>query len=77
MVVTPHCGAHSLSDDLTSDEIPATGGRQRFVPVDVFTSQMIIGSESKYDQDKNQDHREGDPDFCVVTVGLEPTTPSM
>ena len=25
MVVTPHCGAHSLSDDLTSDEIPATG----------------------------------------------------
>ena len=30
MVVTPHCGAHSLSVDLTSDEISATGGRQRF-----------------------------------------------
>ncbi len=30
MVVTPHCGAHSLSIDLTSDEISATGGRQRF-----------------------------------------------
>ena len=30
MVVTPHCGDHSLSVDLTSDEISATGGRQRF-----------------------------------------------
>ena len=55
----------------------ATGGASAPRPIDVFTSQMIIGSESKYDQDKNQDHREGDPDFCVVTVGLEPTTPSM
>ena len=51
----------------------ATGGARLRAPLDVFTSQMIIGSESKYDQDKNQDHREGDPDFCVVTVGLEPT----
>ena len=30
MVMTPHCGDHSLSVDLTSDEISATGGRQRF-----------------------------------------------
>ena len=51
----------------------ATGSASAPRPIDVFTSQMIIGSESKYDQDKNQDHREGDPDFCVVTVGLEPT----
>ena len=32
MVATPHCGACSLSVDLTSAETPATGGRQRFVP---------------------------------------------
>ena len=30
MVVAPPRGANSLSLDLTSDEIPATGGRQRF-----------------------------------------------
>ncbi len=30
MVATPHWGARSLSVDLTSDETPATGGRQRF-----------------------------------------------
>ena len=30
MVVTLHWRAHSLSIDLTSDEISATGGRQRF-----------------------------------------------
>ena len=52
---------------------PALRALRLRAPLDVFTSQMIIGSESKYDQDKNQDHREGDPDFCVVTVGLEPT----
>ena len=28
--MTPHCGDHSLSGDLTSDETSATGGRQRF-----------------------------------------------
>ncbi len=32
MVASPHCGAGSLSDDLSSDEIPATGGHQSFVP---------------------------------------------
>ena len=42
-------------------------------PVDVFTSPAIIDSKSNCDQYKNQDHRKGDPDFCVVTVGLEPT----
>ena len=30
MVATPHWGACSLSIDLTSDEISATGGHQRF-----------------------------------------------
>ena len=30
MVVTPHRGDHSLSVDLTSDEISVTYGRQRF-----------------------------------------------
>ena len=68
------CTCCSLRFRLASS---ATGGARLRAPLDVFTSQMIIGSESKYDQDKNQDHREGDPDFCVVTVGLEPTTPSM
>ena len=43
-------------------------------PVDVFTSPAIIDSKSNCDQYKNQDHRKGDPDFCVVTVGLEPTS---
>ena len=56
-----------------SDEITATGGHRILSPVDVFTSLMIFGLESKCDQYKNQDHRKGDPDFCVVTVGLEPT----
>ena len=30
IVATPHCGACSLEFDLSSDEIPATGGRQSF-----------------------------------------------
>ena len=30
MVVAPHCGDNSLSDDLSADEISATGGRHRF-----------------------------------------------
>ena len=30
MVATPHWGDSSLSIDLTSDEISATGGHQRF-----------------------------------------------
>ena len=36
MVVTPHWGDYSLSDDLTSDEISATGGPQRFARYDRF-----------------------------------------
>ena len=43
MVVTPHCGAHSLSIDLTSDEISATGGRQRFA-LERFTLLVSVDS---------------------------------
>ena len=77
IVVTAHRAVHSLKFEKESDEISATGGHRILSPVDVFTSLMIFGLESKCDQYKNQDHRKGDPDFCVVTVGLEPTTPSM
>ena len=35
MVVTPHCGDHSLSVEKATDEISATGGRRRLSPVDV------------------------------------------
>jgi len=34
IVATPHCGACSLEFDLSSDEIPATGGRQSFAHFD-------------------------------------------
>ena len=33
IVATPHCGACSFSDDLTSDVISATGCPQRFAPL--------------------------------------------
>ena len=33
IVATPHCGACSFSDDLTSDGISATGCPQRFAPL--------------------------------------------
>ena len=33
MVVTPHCGAYSLSLDLRSDEISATGGHRFFAQI--------------------------------------------
>ena len=32
MVATPHCGARSLSADLTSDESSRAAGHQRFTP---------------------------------------------
>ena len=35
MVVTPHCGDHSLSVEKAADEISATGGPRRLSPVDV------------------------------------------
>ena len=34
IVATPHCRACSLEFDLSSDEIPATGGRQSFAHFD-------------------------------------------
>ena len=33
MVVAPHCGANSLSDEKPSDEISATGGHRLFSPM--------------------------------------------
>ena len=35
MVVTPHSGDHSLSDEKAADEISATGGPRRLSPIDV------------------------------------------
>ena len=35
MVVTPHCGDHSLSVEKAADEIPSTGGHRRLSPIDV------------------------------------------
>ena len=35
MVVTPHNGDHSLSDEKAADEISATGGPRRLSPIDV------------------------------------------
>ena len=35
MVVTPHSGDHSLSDEKATDEISATGGPRRLSPIDV------------------------------------------
>ena len=42
MVVTPHCGDHSLSVEKAADEIPSTGGHRRLSPIDVFTSPAIV-----------------------------------
>ena len=35
MVVTPHSGDHSLSDEKAADEISVTGGPRRLSPIDV------------------------------------------
>ena len=35
MVVTPHCGDHSLSVEKAADEIPSTGGHRRLSTIDV------------------------------------------
>ena len=40
MVVAPHCGANSLSVDLTSFEASATGGRKRFARSDSRVSDI-------------------------------------
>jgi len=37
MVAAPHCGAGSLSNDLTGDEISSTGGHHRFALAPVYT----------------------------------------
>ena len=41
IVATPHCGACSLEFDLSSDEIPATGGRQSFAHFDSRKAHQI------------------------------------
>ncbi len=45
-VVTPHCGAHSLSVDLTFFEISATGGQKRFARRQAWGS-AISGKKDK------------------------------
>ena len=57
MVVTPHCGDHSLSVEKATDEIPATGGRRRLSPVDVFTSLMIFDSKPCINHKKTSTHK--------------------
>jgi hypothetical protein len=37
MVTAPHCGADSLSNDLTDDEVSSTGGHHRFALAPVYT----------------------------------------
>ena len=37
MVAAPHCGAGFLSNDITDDEIPSTGGHHRFALTPVYT----------------------------------------
>ena len=43
MVATLQRRACSLSDDLSADEVPATGGHQRFAPVDSFFHKHAVG----------------------------------
>ena len=43
MVVTPHSGDHSLSDEKAADEISATGGPRRLSPIDVNDVLSLIG----------------------------------
>ena len=43
MVVTPHCGDHSLSVEKAADEISATGGPRRLSPIDVNDVLSLIG----------------------------------
>ena len=44
IVATPHCGACSFSDDLTSDGISATGCPQRFAPLGHLFPHSPLGS---------------------------------
>ena len=48
MVVTPRRGDYSLSADLTSDEIPATGSHQRFAQADAAFRDSSVSSFCLY-----------------------------
>ena len=52
MVVTPHCGDHSLSVEKGFDEISATGGHRILSPIDVndvlSLCSMAIATETQY-----------------------------
>ncbi len=54
IVVTARRAAHSLKFEKEPDEISATGGHRVLSPVDVFTSQMIIGSKSNMTRTENR-----------------------
>ena len=61
-----------VSHEKAADEISATGGPLRLSPNRCVHISDDHWFEIKCDTYKNQNHRKGDPDFCVVTVGLEP-----
>jgi len=53
MVVTPHSGDHSLSDEKAADEISATGGRRRLSPIDVND---VLSARGSFVRDKHGFH---------------------
>ena len=51
MVVTPHCGDHSLSVEKAADEIPSTGGHRRLSPIDVND---VLSAPATFVQEKDE-----------------------